>query len=126
MEILSQLLDPLRFEVHVAPDESLAAELLDSVTRDNVALVCIGSIPPGGLSHASYFCKRLRSHSSQLKIVVGRWDPGGADSRAQDRLLAAGADQVEWSMAATARRVDAFAANPGALVGPAGRAVGVK
>ncbi len=67
------------------------------------ALVCIGTVAPGGLSQARHLCKRLRSQCPELKIVVGRWglhDEMDADCQ---QLLAAGADHVETTVLDTQR-----------------------
>jgi len=53
--------------------ETLGAELLDRVDDLGPAIVCIGSLAPGGLDHTRYLCKRLRSRYPDLKIVVGHW-----------------------------------------------------
>jgi hypothetical protein len=51
----------------------LTGELLDRVAERRPAAVCIATIPPGGLAHTRYLCKRLRSRFPDLKILVGRW-----------------------------------------------------
>ena len=40
--------------------ETLTGELLAKVAERKPAAVCVGSLPPGGLSHARYLCKRLK------------------------------------------------------------------
>jgi hypothetical protein len=30
-------------------------------------------LPPGGLAHTRYLCKKLRARFLKVKIVVGRW-----------------------------------------------------
>jgi hypothetical protein len=81
----------------------LTSEVVAWVDRHRPAILCIGSVAPGGLSQARHLCKRLRSQCPELKIVVGRW--GLHDERDADRqhLLAAGADHVETTVLDTQR-----------------------
>jgi hypothetical protein len=59
--MLAQLLDPARWEVEVVPVTLLAGELLSFIEEKRPAALCIGSLPPGGLAHTRYLCKRLRA-----------------------------------------------------------------
>jgi predicted PurR-regulated permease PerM len=108
IEMLRQLLSPARWDVQAAGDDVLAGELLESVSSRHVPLVCIGSLRPGGLAHSRYFCKRLRSHWSDVKIVVGRWGTSPESDAVVEQLRAAGADQVEWTLADTAKHLEAW------------------
>jgi hypothetical protein len=76
----------------------LVAEVLAWVDLHRPALVCIGTVAPGGVSQARQLCNRLRSQCPELKIVVGRWglhDEMDADCQ---QLLAAGADHVDTTV----------------------------
>jgi hypothetical protein len=65
---------------------------------ENPAVICIGALPPGGVSQARYLCKRLRASFPHQKIVVIRWGlPENAEQRRAE-LLAAGADVVVTSL----------------------------
>jgi hypothetical protein len=81
----------------------LVAEVVAWVDLHRPALLCIGSVAPGGLSQARHLCKRLRAQCPELKIVIGRW--GLHDEMDTDRqhLLAAGADHVETTVLDTQR-----------------------
>ena len=78
LEMLAHLLGPSRWDVGLLGPETLTAELLDMVARRRPAAVCIAAVPPGGLAHTRYLCKRLRSRFPELKILVGRWFPAAA------------------------------------------------
>ena len=98
-------------------------------------MVLIGSLPPGGVSHTRYTCKRLRSRFPDLKILVGRWsDP--ADNITEE-LTKSGADAVDLTLEAAHNELigwqsvilathatTATASNPAAEKRPAGTAVG--
>ena len=71
--MLQRVLDPARWDLELIAAGTLTAELLDLVDERRPAAVCIAAIPPGGLAHTRYLCKRLRSRFPDLKILVGRW-----------------------------------------------------
>jgi predicted PurR-regulated permease PerM len=103
LEMVRHLLDPARYRIEVSGTGMLTAEMVAWVDLHRPALLCIGTVAPGGLSQARHLCKRLRSQCPELKIVVGRW--GLHDEKDADRqhLLAAGADHVETTVLDTQR-----------------------
>jgi predicted PurR-regulated permease PerM len=94
-----QLLDPTRFEIEILADETFAGEVLDQIAEKNPALICLASLPPGGLAQTRYLCKKLRARFPDIKILVGRW--GNQSDNTSKALLAAGADQVATTMIET-------------------------
>jgi predicted PurR-regulated permease PerM len=99
--MLRQLLDSTRYELEIISAGPLASETIAVVGVRNPRLVCVAALPPGGLAQARYLCKRLRSLSPALKIVVGRWAFPGELGESRDSLLSAGADQVGSSLRQT-------------------------
>jgi hypothetical protein len=87
-----QLLASTRYEMEVLADKALASEVVDQVAEKRPALICIVSLPPGGLAQTRYLCKRLRVRFPDMRILVGRLGTQNANHR--DVLLAAGADKV--------------------------------
>jgi predicted PurR-regulated permease PerM len=87
-----RLLASTRYEMEVLADEALTSEVVDQIAENRPALICIVSLPPGGLAQARYLCKRLRTRFPDIKILVGRLGTQNANHR--DVLLAAGADKV--------------------------------
>jgi predicted PurR-regulated permease PerM len=108
LEMLRQLLEPGRWEVEVTPAEMLTAEMVQEAAESGPALVCVGSLPPGGLAHSRYLCKRLRSRFPDVKIVVGRWGLKGNAEQNREQLRAAGADEVETTLTETRNRLRAW------------------
>jgi hypothetical protein len=76
LEMLATLLDPDKWQLQQIAEGTLTAELLELVANQNPPLVCIAAIPPGGLAHTRYLCKRLRARFPDIKILVGRWGQG--------------------------------------------------
>lgn len=103
LEMVRRLLDPVGYRMEVSAPAMLTAEVVTWVEQHHAALLCIGTVAPGGLSQARLLCKRLRAQYPALKIVVGRW--GLHDEMEADRLhlIAAGADHVETTVGDTQR-----------------------
>ena len=97
--MLWHLLDPARYELIRLPDETLASEVIEYIGEKGPSLVCIGSLPPGGLAQTRYLCKRLRGRFPDLKIIVGRW--GSRSEITRQSLIAAGADKIGTTLAET-------------------------
>ena len=106
--MLCQVLDPERWEVEVVAVATLTSELMEHVGREGPLLICIGSLPPGGLSHTRYVCKRLRSRFPQIRIVVGRWGLKNNQEENETRLRDAGADYVETTLVDTRNRLNSL------------------
>jgi predicted PurR-regulated permease PerM len=94
-----QLLASTRYEMEVLADEALTSEVVDQVAEKRPALICIVSLPPGGLAQTRYLCKRLRVRFPDTKILVGRW--GIQSVNHEQALLAAGADKVGTTLLET-------------------------
>jgi predicted PurR-regulated permease PerM len=92
LEMLRQMLDPAKWVVEIAAIETLTADLVAQVAEQAPALVCIGALPPGGLAHTRYLCKKLRAQFPEVKIVVGRWGLTGNVDANREQLQDAGAD----------------------------------
>jgi hypothetical protein len=76
----------------------LVSELVDRVLAEAPALVCLGSVGPGGVARAVLAVKRLRAQCPGVRVVVGRY---GGSPEGVERLLAAGAQRVCTTLAAT-------------------------
>lgn len=92
LEMLRQLLDPAKWVVEIAAVETMTADLVAQVAEQAPALVCIGALPPGGLAHTRYLCKKLRARFPKVKIVVGRWGLTSNVEANREQLQDAGAD----------------------------------
>jgi hypothetical protein len=99
--MLRQLLDPAKWEVEVLSEEMLIAEQVDQAEAEMAAVVCIGSLPPGGVAHTRYLCKRLRARLPSARVLVGRWGQKGNVEETEDQLRQAGADLVATTLLET-------------------------
>ncbi|HVF33804.1 MAG TPA: AI-2E family transporter [Candidatus Saccharimonadia bacterium] len=120
LTMLRELLDPLRYEWQVASTDHLASDLVGLIGREAPALVCIASVPPGGLAQAKYLCMRARAAHRATPIVVGRFSllaEGIEKNRTQ--LTAAGAERVGVTLAETAEQLAQLSASIVAAAQPA-------
>jgi methylmalonyl-CoA mutase cobalamin-binding subunit len=100
--LLGRLLDPAEWDVATVPAQTMTSELLDRIAADDPAAVVIASLPPGGMTHTRYLCKRIRQRFPEVKVVVCRWTPPEEETGpGADPLRAAGADEVTSSLEAT-------------------------
>jgi predicted PurR-regulated permease PerM len=94
LRMFGPLLDSTHFTLDVSSNRLLSSEVVSLVKERAFSAVCVVSLPPGGLTHARYLCKKLRAAFPELKILVGRWGPPGFGGDGAEPLRAAGADAV--------------------------------
>jgi predicted PurR-regulated permease PerM len=109
MRMFRVLLDPRKWDVEVLPTAALAAELVLRVRETRPGVVCIAALPPGGLAHTRYLCKRLRQRFEGLKIAVGLWGTQGDLAEAREALTAAGAGHVGGRLLETRDALEGWA-----------------
>jgi predicted PurR-regulated permease PerM len=100
-ELFRRIFDPRHWEVEVAPATSLASEMAELVESHGPAIVIVATLPPGGLTHVRYLCRRLRQRDAKLKIVVGRWSNLEEEAPGWTQLRGTVADEVTTSVEAT-------------------------
>jgi predicted PurR-regulated permease PerM/methylmalonyl-CoA mutase cobalamin-binding subunit len=99
VEAFAGLLPAAHWEVKVTGVATLTSELLDQAGQFDPDVICIAALPPNGMAHVRYLCKRLRARFPEVRIVVGRW--GGAESAAETaQFVEAGASAVAVSLSA--------------------------
>jgi len=97
LAMFRQLVSPALCAVEIVPAGLLSSELVARVAERRPALLCVASLPPGGVAHTRYLLKRLGACCPGVKILVGRW--GARDGEEQRRaLLEAGADGVATTL----------------------------
>jgi predicted PurR-regulated permease PerM len=125
LHMFAALLRPLGHRVEVISAAMLTSEVMERVSQECTPLVCIGSLPPGGLAQARYLCKRLKGQCPAARVFVGRWGDTENVERLQRRLKAAGADFVAVSLAESRAQVvpllQVAAVAPAPAEGPDGR-----
>lgn len=103
--MFQQLLDPEKSHFKVISRQKLTAEVMAHVAEEQPKALCIASVPPQGLAHTRYLCKRLRAQYPELKILVGCWGLDHNVDRTRERLTGAGADQVAFRLVQTREQI---------------------
>ena len=101
LTMLRQSLDSMQWDIEQTAVETLTSELAARIALDPPAILYIAALPPRGLAHARYLCKRLRDSSPELQIVVGRWGQKCNCKLEREQLEQAGATFVTTSLAET-------------------------
>jgi predicted PurR-regulated permease PerM len=108
LSLFARFFDPSKCRFKVMSSSKLTAEIISQIEEERPALVCIAALPPRGLVHARYLCKRLRAQLPEQKIFVGCWGLKENIERIKQRWLAAGADKVMTTMLETRAAVLPF------------------
>ena len=103
LDMLRQSIDPAHWNLREMAIELSMSELLIHIAQNPPDIVCIVSLPPGGLTHATYTCKRLREAFATMQIIVGRWGPNPRNKIERDRLQRAGATFVTTTVRETCK-----------------------
>jgi predicted PurR-regulated permease PerM len=110
LTMFRQLVDPRRVDMDLVTAEVLSSEVVALVQTARPEIICVSALPPGGLAHARYLCKRLRARHPDVKILVGRWGASPERTENWDVLLSAGADHVSASLLETRDHLSRIAA----------------
>ena len=108
VRMLVRLLSADKWEVNVAASETLTSELLARIAEFRPAVLCVSSLPPGGLAHTRYLCKRVKARFPELKLLVGRWGQADELDEAKADLAAVGADTVHTSVDEAATQLNSW------------------
>ncbi len=116
-DLIGRMMHAGRWDMEIGTHATLASELMSGIAEKKQGIVCIVAIPPGGLSHCRYLCKRLRSQFPDLKILVGFW--GQVDiPELSKQLQEAGADHADETMSAMLAHLEDWRSPLAAAVEP--------
>lgn len=108
LEMLALHLPPAAFQLEPTAAGQLVSEVIESVQQHQPAVVCIVTLPRGGLSHTRHLCKRLRQNFPNLKLVVACWGvPLTPELKTQ--MQTAGANYVGATLQQTRGHLDELA-----------------
>ena len=108
LEMLAQTMDPNKWEMEILSNDMLVSQMVSLAEEKKPAIFCIASLPPGGMSHTRYLCKRLRGQLPGVKIVVGRWGQKTGAEESEGALHEAGADLVATTLLETRDQMTAW------------------
>jgi len=110
IEMLREVLDARLWEVDVSPVAQLTSEILSRAESFDPAVIVVGSLPPGGLAHTRYVCKRIARQFPDARIVVGRWGVSEDTNENRTQLIEAGAAHETSTIAETVSHLNAWLA----------------
>lgn len=108
LQMLGFVMFPSRWQLRPTSMESLTGEMRAIVLDNPPDVICIASLPPRGVSHAVYLCKRLREVTPDIPIIVGRFGSKSVRSLDHERLIQAGATSVVTSLQAVTRQLNSM------------------
>jgi predicted PurR-regulated permease PerM len=101
-EMLGQLCDPAKVQLESVGSSYLAADLTGEAggngSPDLPDLICVISVPPGGLTQARYICRRLRAKLPETPILVIRPGAQARGGESSQKLMEDGARQVCFTL----------------------------
>jgi predicted PurR-regulated permease PerM len=97
-EMLAQLFDPNKVQIQSAGSAYLASEVAAVAEKELPDLVCVISIPPGGLAQARYICRRLRAKLPVTPILVIRPGVQANGKESAQKLTEDGASKVCFTL----------------------------
>ena len=106
--MLGALLDAARWEVDVSPVAQLTSEVIGRANEFEPAVIVICTLPPGGMTHTRYVCKRIAKQFSKSRIVVSRCSTVLDAPESAGQLSEAGASYVATSLADTVHHLQTW------------------
>lgn len=97
-EMWARLFDAKKVAVESVGSAYLAADVPAMAGNDQPDLVCVISIPPGGLAQARYICRRLRAKLPNTPILVIRPGVQADGKESAEKLTLDGATQICFTL----------------------------
>jgi len=107
LEMLRQLLDG-GWMVEMLTTATLASEVLLAIEQTAPDVICIAAIPPGGVTHIRYLCKRIHGQFPGVPIWVLRPEMRSGPLKIVEQLTSDGAQQVATSFTTAAAQLTQF------------------
>jgi predicted PurR-regulated permease PerM len=107
LRMLAQLLEGsgLSLQILADTDSDSPLHLAEQVAESPPRAVIVSHLPPEGLTMACYLLRRLRAHLPDLTIEAGHWCETCNAASAAERLVAAGATHVVYTLADARDRI---------------------
>ena len=97
-EMLAQLFDATKVAIESVGSAYLGSEVTAIAEQKAPDLVCVVSIPPGGLAQARYICRRLRTKLPNTPILVIRPGVQGHAKESAQKLTVDGASSIAFTL----------------------------
>jgi hypothetical protein len=97
--MLGQLLRSAHFTARTLAASTLVSEMVEQTRDARPRMVCVSALPPSGIAHSRYLCKRLHRPLGELPMLVGLWRTRGDTERARERIGCGAKVRVATSLA---------------------------
>lgn len=88
VDMLENIIDSDRIDLIPLPFGVMVSDILKDIEEKSPKLLVILSIPPGGMTHIRYICKRVKTRFPKLRIIVGRLGVYEEDREEERKKLA--------------------------------------
>ena len=92
--LLAHVVAPAGVDIQVLGVMTLKGEMIELAAGARPDVLFISAAPPAAVLPARYLCKKLRARFPDTPIVVGLWGAEGDLTRANERLVSAGATKL--------------------------------
>jgi orotate phosphoribosyltransferase len=96
--MLAQLFVATKVTIESVGSAYLGSEVTTAAEPKAPDLVCVLSMPPGGLAQARYICRRLRAKLPSTPILVIRPGVQGHGKESAQKLTADGASSIAFTL----------------------------
>lgn len=87
--MLRHLLEFRGYCATVVSVTSLAAEMVELISKQPADIVCVSALPPSAVAHSRYLCKRIYARLPEIGLIVGLWTARGDLEKARRRIACA-------------------------------------
>jgi predicted PurR-regulated permease PerM len=112
--MLAELLVLAHFSARAISSQGLVSEIVAKAQAAQARVVCVSALPPGGIVHSRYLCKRLHRALGDLPMIVGLWRTRGDRNRARERIACGSKVQVVSSLAQAMEQIRQLVPQSGA------------
>lgn len=103
--MLVQLLKAQGVRARAASATSFTGELLETMAKEEVSILCISAVPPSAVPHVRLLYRRLRARFEKMPIIIGLWTAGTDPQRLRERFPQDEAIDCVTTLAAGCRMV---------------------
>jgi hypothetical protein len=103
--MLERLLRSAHFTARTLAASTLVSEVVEQAREAQPRMVCVSALPPSGIAHSRYLCKRLHRPLGELPMIVGLWRTRGDTQRAQERIGCGAKVRIVTSLAGAMEQI---------------------
>jgi hypothetical protein len=103
--MLAQLLEQAGYKTILLPSSYQSDELLQNLSTEQTALVCVSALPPFAFAHARELCQKLRERLPGNRIFLGMWGSAEEKDRLKSRFGQIDPDNICTTLAGIVEQI---------------------